>query len=90
MFREAVFKTKFALHEEQVKIFNRNAIILSSHAFGLAPKVFDPIDMIVLIRKELGMINPIMFKFGDIQGIVGSIAVGIHHTVRLEFLPDNG
>jgi hypothetical protein len=50
-----------------------NSVILAQMPFGLIPKVFDAIDVIMLVRKELTVIDTIVLKLGHIQGIVRTI-----------------
>lgn len=58
-------------------------------AFGLVPKVFDPIDMIFLFGKQLGMINALGFEPQRIQNILATPVIRIDNAVRLDiFLND--
>ncbi len=66
-----------------------NAIVFAQVAFSLIPKVFDAIDVIVFVRKELTMVNTIVLKLGYVQGIVGTIIVCIDNTIRHARLADD-
>jgi len=46
-------------------------------ALGLVPEILDTIDVVVAIRKELGMVDPEMVEVRDIQRVVALPAVGI-------------
>lgn len=59
-------------------------------AFRLIPKVFDAIDVVMLVRKELTMIDSIVLKLRYIQRIVGTIIVSIDNTIRHDLLTDDG
>ena len=67
-----------------------NPVICAQMAFRLIPKVFDAIDVVRLVRKELPVIDSIVLKLGHIQGIVGTIIVRIDNTSRHYLLTDDG
>jgi len=67
-----------------------NASIFAQVPFGLIPKVFDAIDVVMLVRTELTVIDAIVLKVRHIQVIVGTIIVGIHNTIRDNLLTDDG
>jgi hypothetical protein len=51
-------------------MFFRNTVKFVQVAFGLIPEMFDAIDAILTIGKELGVVDPHMSKAGNIRGIV--------------------
>ncbi len=67
-----------------------NTIVLAQMPFGLIPKVFNPIDVIMLVRKKLAVIDAIVLKLRYIQGIVRTIIVSVHNAIRHHLLPDDG
>lgn len=56
---------------------------------GLVPKVFDAIDVIMVVRKQLAMVDSIMFKFRHIQRIITAPAIGINNAVRGDLAGDD-
>ncbi len=83
-----VVEAPLALLEIQVEMFSGNAVVAAQMAFCLAPKILDPIDVIMAFGKALSVINPMMLKFGNIKLIIGFIAVSIDDTIGLHMLPD--
>ncbi len=59
----------------------RDSIEFAHASLGLVPEILDPVYMFVLFYKALRMINPVMFKFRDIEDIMGPIRVGIHDAI---------
>jgi len=55
-----VIKSKFALFQEQEEVFPWDAVIFSQNSLRLAPEVFNPIDMIFLVREEFGMVDAVI------------------------------
>ena len=54
----------------------------SAHmTLGLVPEIFDAIDVVVTIGKELGMVDPEVMEVRHIQHIVTTPAVGIDDTI---------
>lgn len=68
----------------------RNAIVLTQMSFGLIPKILDPIDVIMFVRKMRTMVNAIVLELRHIQGIVGTIKVRIDNTIRHHLFSDDG
>ena len=58
--------------------------------FGLIPKVFDAIDVAMLVRKEFVVIDAIVLKLRHIKGIVGTIIVHLDNIIRHGLLTDDG
>ena len=67
-----------------------NAMALTQLPFGLIPKIFDAIDVLMLVRKQLAMVHAIVLKLRHIQGIVGTIIDSIDNTIRDDLLPHDG
>ena len=51
--RRAVIEPEFALLQEQGETLPLDSIIFSQNAFGLAPKILDPVDMVPALGKTL-------------------------------------
>ena len=58
-------------------------------AFGLVPKVLNPIDVVLLVCKAFGVVDSKMFKVRNIQNGVGLPAVRIDNAVRNDLAVDN-
>ena len=54
-------------------------------AFGLIPKVFNTIDVIALVRKELGMIDAIVLEVCHIKRVIAAPSVRINDAIRHDF-----
>ena len=73
-----------------VKIFLFDAVKFAQVAFGLVPEILDAVDMIISVRKQFRVIDPVMLEVRDIQGVVGIIGVGINNTVGSNLLLNDG
>jgi len=62
-----------------------NSIVFSKNSLGLAPKIFNSIDMIFPFGKVCSMIDSMMLEISRVKGIAGAAAVGVDNTVRLDF-----
>jgi len=62
-----------------------NSIILSQYSFGLAPKIFNAINMIATFGKVRGMVNTFMVKAADIQRIARAPRASINDAIWLDF-----
>ena len=56
--------------------------------FDLIPKIFNTIDVIALVRKELGMIDAIVLKTSNIKRIIATPSVRINDAIRDYFTYD--
>ena len=70
-------------------MFSWYTVVVTKVAFGLTPKVFDPVDRVLLLSKMLRMLNTKVLKPRYIQRIVGTIAIRIHEAIGLDFPLDN-
>lgn len=59
-----------------------NTVKFTHMTLGLVPEIFYAIDMIMLVCKQLGMVNSVVFKIAHIQYIITAPAIGIHDAVR--------
>ena len=85
LFRRTIVKSPLAFFQEQGKVVFRNAVIFAQ-MFRLIPKVFNAIDVIMLVRKELTVIDSIVLKLGHIQRIIGTIIVSVDNAIRHHLL----
>ena len=82
----ACVKPPFTLLKKPVKVVGLYAIKLAQMTFSLVPKVFDSIDMILLIGKQFRVVDSHVMKVAYVQSIVGFKSIGIHNAIRLNFL----
>ena len=66
-----------------------NTVKFTHMPLGLVPEILDAINVVFLIGKQLRMIDPIVFKFADIQHVIASPAVRINDAIRNDFVLDN-
>jgi len=67
----------------------RNTVEFAHVALGLVPKVLDPVDVILLVCKEFGMVNPKVMEIRYVQHIVTAPAIRIHDAIRNDFTFDD-
>ena len=48
----------------------------------LVPEILNTVDVILLVYKELGMVDPKVFKVRNIQDIIAFPTVGIDDAIR--------
>ena len=58
-------------------------------ALGLVPKILDPLDVVLAVSEELGMVDAEVVEIGHIQHIVAAPAVGIYDAVGRHFALDD-
>jgi len=93
LFWISIVESELTFFEEQREGCFMNTIVLSQHALGLAPKVFDAVDVIFIFGKVRGMVDALMLKAAHVKGvkgIVGTVGVRIDKAVRLDFAGNNG
>lgn len=59
-----------AFLEEQVEAPPRDAVVASQMALRLISEVPDPVDMVVVLRKGVGMFDAHVAEFGDVESVV--------------------
>ena len=67
----------------------RDTVEFAHMAFGLVPKIINPIDGVLLVCKAFGVGDSKMFKVRNIQLVVGLPAVRIDNAVRNDLAVDN-
>ena len=67
----------------------RDTVEFAHMAFGLVPKIINPIDGVLLVCKAFGVGDSKMFKVRNIQLVVGLPAVRIDNAVRNDLAFDN-
>ena len=68
----------------------RNTVETTHMALRLVPEILDPIDGIILMGKQLRVVDMDMPERGNIQGIIRPKPVGIDDTIGAYMLFDNG
>ena len=77
----SVVEAPFAFLEEEVEVLAGDAIVAAEMAFGLAPEVFDAVDVVALIGEALAVVDPEMVELGDVEDVVGAEAVAVDDAV---------
>lgn len=68
--------------EIEGKSFLGNAVEVTHMPLRLVPEILDPVDMVAVLCKQLGMIDPKMLESRGIENIIGLPAVRIDNAVR--------
>jgi len=58
-------------------------------ALRLVPKVLNPVDVVILVCKEFGVVDSKVLEVRNIQYVVGFSAVPINNAVRDDLAFDN-
>ena len=66
-----------------------NPVEFTHVTLRLVPEILNAVDVIPLVGKELGMVDPKMLEVRHIQHIVACPAVGINDAVRHHFTLDD-
>ena len=77
----ASIEAPFALLEKPVEIVGFDPIKSAEMSFGLIPKVFNSVDVILPVREEPGVVDSHMVKSGDVESIVSLEGVGVNNAV---------
>jgi hypothetical protein len=72
-----MIKPKRTLFKKKLKVWFMNASKLGLPSLGDAPKVLDSVDVISPVGEDLGMINPHVMKFCEVECIVRLESVGV-------------
>ena len=67
-----------------------NTVKLTHMVLGLVPKILNSIDVILLVCKEFGMVNPEVLEVRNIRHVIATPAVRIDDAVRHDFTLNNG
>ena len=87
-----MIKSKFTFFQMQVKSIFANASELIEPGFCDAPKVLNPIDMVMAIGKFIAsMLDPIVFFITEVyKTVVGLKSIGINRRCFIDLLLYNG
>ena len=67
-----------------------NTIKFAHVALGLVPEILDAINVIMLGREQLGMVDAVMLEIANIEHIIAAPAVRIDDTIWNHFALDDG
>ena len=82
----AAIEAPLILLEEPVEVAGVDAVELAHVSLGMVSKVFDAIDVILLIGEELRVIDSHEMKVADIKSIVGPESIGTKDAIRRNLL----
>jgi hypothetical protein len=66
-----------------------NTVEFAHVALRLVPKVLNPVDVVLLVCKEFGVVDSKVLEVRNIQYVVGFPAVPINNAVRDDLAFDN-
>ncbi len=66
-----------------------NTVEFAHMALGLVPKVLDTIDVVLLVCKEFGMVDPKVMEIRYVQHVVAAPTVRINDAIRNDFTFDD-
>ncbi len=66
-----------------------NTVEFAHMPLGLVPKILNPIDVICLVCKELGMVDPKVMEIRYVQYVVAAPTVRINDAIRNDFAFDD-
>ena len=67
----------------------RNSVKASEMSLSLIPNVLNTVNVLLLVREPLSMINPEMFKASNIQDMIRTIVVRRHNAIGAHALINN-
>lgn len=59
-----------------------DAVVASQMPLGLVPEVLDAINVVEVVREQLGVVDADMVELRDVQHVVGSEAIGVDDRLR--------
>ena len=84
-----MIEAPFALLEIEMEVLAWDAIKASQMTLCLVPEVLDPVDVVPVMNKRLGMIDVDMMELRNVEHIMGAKAVSVDDTVRLDLFLDD-
>ena len=84
-----VVKSPLACLQKERKLLLRYTVKLAHVQFCLVRDILNSIDEIMLVSKQLGMVDPIMLELGNIQHVVRTVSIRIHNAVGDDTLLHN-
>ena len=84
-----VVKSPLTFPQNQRKMVPGYPIKFALVTLRLVAEILDAVDLVLLVCKELGVVDPKVFEVRNIQHIVTLPAVGINDAVGNDFQPDD-
>jgi hypothetical protein len=84
-----VVEAPFALFDEEREMVFGDAVIAAQMALGLVPEILDPIDVIMLVSKQDGVIDPQVLELRDVEHIIAPERVGVDDAIGPYFLAND-
>jgi hypothetical protein len=87
-----MIESKFSFFQMEIKGTLRDAVKLNQTTLGIAPKGFNPVDMMLAAGKLIGPLigAEVLVKADDNQAIAAPPSVGVDDRFRPHAPPDNG
>lgn len=79
----------FALFQKPEEVPWLDSIELAHVPFGLVPKVFDSVDVVLLIGKQLRVVDAMVMKVRHVERVVGPERIGVDDRVGFDLLLDD-
>jgi len=67
----------------------RNTVEFAHVALGLVPKILNSVDVILLVCKEFGVVDPEVMEIRYVQHIVTAPAIRIYDAIWNDFTSDD-
>ena len=67
----------------------RNTVEFAHVALGLVPKILNSVDVILLVCKEFGVVDPEVMEIRYVQHIVTAPAIRIYDAIWNDFTFDD-
>jgi len=84
-----VVKSPLTFLQKQRKMVPGNPVEFPQVTLRLVPEILDAVDVVLLVCKELGVVDPKVLEVRNIQRIVALPAVGINDAVGNDFPLDD-
>ena len=82
---EAVIEAPFALFDKEREIVMGDAIVAAQMMLGLVPEILDPVDVIVLVSEQDGVVDAEVLELGHVEYIIASERISIDDTIGPDF-----
>jgi hypothetical protein len=83
-------ETPLALPQEEVEVGCRDPVEAAPMPLGLVPEIFDAVDVIFLVREELGVADAVVLEAGHVEHAIGAHRVGAVGGIGHDLDVDDG
>ena len=59
-----------------------DAVVFSHMPLRLVPEVLDPVDVVPLVREQLGVVDPQVMEIRDVERVVACQAIRVDDAIR--------